>query len=465
MRKHCKAIAALLLPLVAAAPLGCGSGEGGGDAGTAHSSPTVVEHPPVRGWMQVLLPEDVEFALDVQGDDLWLLAGGSAVLHNSGDTGLWKSYALEEIPGALDIAAFDGSALLLGADRLVSVDGTAEPQTTALPDGIDPVGLTASAGAAAVVGSSGELAVLGEGEPTLAAPAREHSPAGDPVLFEGRWAYLTEAGEMVSYDHTSDGWAVDSVPGSGPLAVVDGRLYLGNGGEYLARRDDGTWEPAGEGRLLEGGLVLKDGEVVTPADPDSPIAGAPSIDPEGAALAENGAIWAWDSRGLLVHAAVGGVETRLPRYDAQRITCSLAGQGGQTDPGAGSGFNPVATAGRGAFRIYESVSSRPDPFTEFPPRMRDLRRELSEIAVEELRLVGITLDPVGGDQALVEDASGVSYVLYEDTELANNTHVAEITSNEVVVVQEVSVDYGEGMGEEASIPTIYSMRLHEEGGL
>jgi Tfp pilus assembly protein PilP len=97
--------------------------------------------------------------------------------------------------------------------------------------------------------------------------------------------------------------------------------------------------------------------------------------------------------------------------------------------------------------------------------MRDLRRDLEEIAVEELRLVGITLDPAGGDQALVEDASGVSYILYEDTELANNTHVAEITSNEVVVVQEVSVEYGEGMGEEASIPTIYSMRLHEEGGL
>jgi len=458
-------IAALLLPLAAVALLGCGSGEGGGGGETADAGPTVVEHPPVRGWMQIAMPQGVEFAVDVRGDDLWMLAGGATVLHNSGDTGQWKSYGLEELPGAMDIAAADGRALVLGADRLVTVDGTGRSEPVALPDGVRPVGLASYGGAAAVIGSGGELAVLTDGEPVLASPEAEHTPAGDPVMAGGLWTYITEEGKLVSYDHTTGDWTVESVPGSGPLAVADGRLFLGSGDEYLARSEDGTWEPAGEGRLLEGGLVLKDDEVVTPADPDSPIAGAPSIDPEGAVLAENDAVWAWDSQGLLVHAAVGGVETRLPRYDTHRITCALAGQGSQADPEPDSGFTPVATAGRGAFRIYESVSSRPDPFTEFPPRMRDLRRELSEIAVEELRLVGITLDPAGGDQALVEDASGVSYILYEDSELANNTHVAEITSNEVVVVQEVSVDYGEGMGEEASIPTIYSMRLHEEGGL
>ncbi len=464
MRDSYRTSAALLLPLIAAVLAGCGSGSGeGGEA--AYSGPEVVEHPPVRGWMQVAMPEGLEFALDVQGDDLWMLAGGATVLHNSGNTGQWKSYALEELPGAMDIAAADGRALVLGADRLVAVDGTGSSEPVALPDGMDPVGVSAYGGAAAVIGAGGELAVFRDGEPVLARPEEEYSPASDPVLAGGLWVYLTETGELVSYDHASGGWSVEPVSGSGPLVVVDGRFFLGSGEEYLARREDGTWEPAGEGRLLEGGLVLKDDEVVTPADPDSPIAGAPSIDPDGAVLAENDAVWAWDSQGLLVHAAVGGVETRLPRYDAQRIICALAGQGSQTDPEPDSGFTPVSTAGRGAFRIYESVSSRPDPFTEFPPQMRDLRRELEDIAVEELRLVGITLDPAGGDQALVEDASGVSYILYEDTELANNTHVAEITSNEVVVVQEVSVEYGEGMGEEASIPTIYSMRLHEEGGL
>ena len=117
-------IAALLLPLAAVALMGCGSGEGGGGGEAADAGPTVVEHPPVRGWMQVAMPQGVEFAVDVQGDDLWMLAGGATVLHNSGDTGQWKSYGLEELPGAMDIAAADGRALVLGADRLVgAVDG------------------------------------------------------------------------------------------------------------------------------------------------------------------------------------------------------------------------------------------------------------------------------------------------------------------------------------------------------
>jgi Tfp pilus assembly protein PilP len=125
----------------------------------------------------------------------------------------------------------------------------------------------------------------------------------------------------------------------------------------------------------------------------------------------------------------------------------------------------VDIAVSGVFRIYESVSSRPDPFTEFPPTRRDLRRSLEDLAIEELHLVGITIDPFGGNQAMVEDANGVPYILYENTILANNTYIAEITSNEVIVVQEVAVGIGEDGVEPTSIPTIYSMRLHEEGGL
>ena len=66
---------------------------------------------------------------------------------------------------------------------------------------------------------------------------------------------------------------------------------------------------------------------------------------------------------------------------------------------------------------------------------------------------------------MVEDVNGVPYILYVNSELANNTRIAEITANEVIVIQEVTVDYGPERGGTASIPTIYTMRLHEEGGL
>jgi len=159
------------------------------------------------------------------------------------------------------------------------------------------------------------------------------------------------------------------------------------------------------------------------------------------------------------------VETRLPDYDLARIELSLAGQSAGQPPSGATGVAASGVAVSGVFRIYESVSSRPDPFTEFPAARRDLRRPLADLSIEELHLVGITLDPSGGDQAMVEDANGVAYILQEGTVLANNTHIAEITSNEVIVVQEVTVGSAMQDGSTTSIPTIYSMRLHEEGGI
>jgi len=66
---------------------------------------------------------------------------------------------------------------------------------------------------------------------------------------------------------------------------------------------------------------------------------------------------------------------------------------------------------------------------------------------------------------MVEDANGVAYILNEGTTLRNNTRIAEITGNEVIVVQEVTVGSEDEPGGITSIPTIFSMRLHEEGGL
>jgi hypothetical protein len=66
---------------------------------------------------------------------------------------------------------------------------------------------------------------------------------------------------------------------------------------------------------------------------------------------------------------------------------------------------------------------------------------------------------------MVEDANGVAYILREGTELRNNTRIAEITGNEVIVIQEVTVGSEDAIGGTTSIPTIFSMRLHEEGGL
>ncbi|MCD6588990.1 MAG: hypothetical protein J7K88_10625, partial [Candidatus Fermentibacteraceae bacterium] len=194
------------------------------------------------------------------------------------------------------------------------------------------------------------------------------------------------------------------------------------------------------------------------------IAAGLSDQPERICKLDDGTVWSISNGGIAVWTEIGSVETRLPEADMQMIRYRVAGQtGGGASGGSGVASSDVSFGG--VFRIYESVSSRPDPFSEFPLSSRDLRRSIADLTIEELHLVGITLDPTGGDQAMVEDANGVAYVLKEGTVLRNNTHIAEITGNEVIVVQEVTVGAEDGLGGTTSIPTIFSMRLHEEGGL
>lgn len=269
---------------------------------------------------------------------------------------------------------------------------------------------------------------------------------------------------LLRYDPEVDLWQEETLPAPGPVLVAGGRIFVTADGSVLARTGPGDWERVFRGRLC-GDLAVAGHRVIDPAMPSDVVADALPIAPTSLRRASAGSpVWAVDEMGLMVCAEIGAFETRLSSYDMERIECTLAGQS-TASPGGSAGVTPVLTAASGAFRIYESVSSRPDPFTEFPARRRDLRRPLSEISIEEFRLVGITIDPAGGDQAMVEDVNGVPYILYVNSELANNTRIAEITANEVIVIQEVTVDYGPERGGTASIPTIYTMRLHEEGGL
>ena len=222
------------------------------------------------------------------------------------------------------------------------------------------------------------------------------------------------------------------------------------------------------GTLYSSGIVLNETGLVSIEEPARVLAEAPSINPlHICSMAGNTEpLWAMDDAGVIVYARRGTVQASPPDYETHQVSRSLAGQQVvQEDSAAVATVEDMIFAASGAFRIYESVSTRPDPFTEFDVTSRDIRRLIEDISVEELRLVGITLDPVGGDLAMTVDGLGVSYILYEGTELANNSRVAEITSNEVIIIQDVIVDYGPASGGETTIPTIYSMRLHEEGGL
>ncbi|NLP04814.1 hypothetical protein GX411_02530 [Candidatus Fermentibacteria bacterium] len=457
--------------LLAIAATGCGQ-RPGTDQAVVDEPVVVVESPEVSGWMDVSLPGGAPAAFACDAEGAWACFDGGIVLRcNLADCGRWSSFDLglgDADMIVIDAVSDGGRLLMLTSAGLVEFAGTGdEASVTAVPEGFNPVSMALDAGETALLGSDGSIALeTGDGF-EIARPGEPRSPASSLVKYGLDWAYLASDSTLARYDDDVALWQVEKVPCTGTLATIDDRLYIGGPGSVLRREAVGEWTEAFPGHLCRGGLALTDAGVVGCSSPGEPLAAAPSTVPDLLCRSgEAGPVWAVDESGILAWSDIGGIETRMPAWDMQRIECTMAGQtGAGSTPPSTPGMTPLLTAASGAFRIYESVSSRPDPFAEFPPRRRDLRRPLGEIAIEELHLVGITLDPSGGNQAMVEDASGVPYILYVNSELANNTRVADITSNEVIVIQEVTVDYGPERGGVASIPTIYSMRLHEEGGL
>jgi len=458
-------IAAVLLPLALVAAA-CGPRSGGQTAALG-TEVRVAEAPPVFGWMDVSLPGGAPAALVPDDSGAWAVYDGGVILRCDLTDGRWRSYSLGPVASHVVSAAAAGGALYVLSDSsLVCFRECAQAVATPLPEGFAPRSAGLAGSDIALLGSDGQVAVGTQGGFDVRRPDSPLHPTSGLYRVGPDWVFATDT-LLVRYDPSVGLWQTERLPSRGLLCAADGRILLGSEGRVLRRTGPGAWEDVCEGRLFASGMVLTPSGICMASDPSVNIAPAPSVDPDMLAGGGSGGVpvWAADSLGLLAWSTLGTIETRLPGYDLQRIECTMAGQGGTPASGGTASVTPVLAAASGAFRIYESVSSRPDPFTEFPARRHDLRRPLSEIAVEELRLVGVTLDPVGGNQAMVEDANAVPYILYVGTELANNTRVAEITSNEVIVVQEVTVDYGPDRGGEASIPTIYSMRLHEEGGL
>ncbi len=446
----------------------CGEGNDNETAAVQHpeTSYTVVPNTDVHGWIEIALSQTPPVLAESGEDCAWLLfEGGSLLRFNDGR---WKAYSLENIDSILDLDLIGETPALLTENSLIvfneiSCDAISE----LLPEGFSPIDLEISNNDVAIMGSKGELAIMEEDGFTVYSPDEELNPVGDLQRIGPDWIFMLEDGGLVLFDASVALWQYEESPDGDILTSSDNILFIGVGDSILVRTMPGEWDYHSDGRLYAGGLVLADNSISTVMSPGDMIAEAPSFEPARLFAMQNfqEPVWAIDDLGVTVYTDLGSIETSLPYYETQQVSCSMSGQRSSGTRGSAESVEDIISSGGGTFRIYESVSVRPDPFNEFSNEGRDSRRNLESISIEEFRLVGITLDPVGGDQAMVEDGIGVPYILYEGTVLANNSHVAEITSNEVIVIQDVIVDYSARGGGETTIPTIYSLRLHEEGGL
>jgi hypothetical protein len=420
---------------------------------------------PSTGWLSVAIPGS-PVAMDSHEEDIWILTGGGLVMRWNSSQGRWSSLDAASLSqtaaSAMDVAALDnGAALLTPRAVLVIRDGSCSEHV--FTEGHTPMAMVSDGnGVSVLMADGGVLRASEDGMSTLVHPAGK-VPSGCFSAGVDQLAWLNTDTTATTYTFSTGLTADVPVPrGTESVGHSGGVLITGAVAAVHEYTGQGCWEPLSEGILIGEGLVLRDDGIFS-LNGQSLTSGLPMA-PSDVALMEDGTVWSLTENGLAVWASIGEVDTRLPEADVMRLDFRMAGQ---TSGGAGSGTG-VASAGvsmGGVFRIYESVSSRPDPFTEFPATRRDLRRTLEDLTIEELHLVGITLDPSGGDLAMVEDANGVAYVLREGTTLRNNTHIAEITGNEVIIVQEVTVGSEDDPGGVTVIPTIFSMRLHEEGGL
>lgn len=456
----------VLIILLAVISSGCGPGpDSTGAAVVVDGQAEIAARPAPVGWLEVVIPGGPPSVFAVDEGGVWAAFDGGGVLKCSVADGRWSSFDLGSAAVYPVAASATAEGLTLLSDSaLIAFSGEGEAIVTPLPEGFLPSDLALDdQSSAAILAVDGSIALLSADGWDVRSPEEPVNSAEGLSWLAPDWVF-TSGDRLLRYDPSVNLWQIETMPSCGPALVADGAVFITSGEDVVRRDAAGEWSEVLRGRLC-GDLAVSGQRVIDPAMPSEVLADALPVDPVNLMRGSSqGAIWALDDMGLLVCAELGALETRISGYDMERIECSLAGQTGSSS-GSSAGVTPVLTAASGAFRIYESVSSRPDPFTEFPARRRDLRRPLGELAIEELRLVGITLDPSGGDQAMVEDVNGVPYILYVDTQLANNTRIAEITGNEVIVVQEVTVDYGPEHGGTASIPTIYTMRLHEEGGM
>jgi hypothetical protein len=426
---------------------------------------TVLDRPDVSGWIEIALADETPLMAEAGSGSTWLLfRGGNLLRFNEADG--WRAFSVENAVEVQDMRVSGDVPILLTSSSLITLSTDAgEATTKELPDGFVPVLMGCSAGTVALVDRTGDIAIATEEGFDLFAADDNLFPVGNLVKLGPDWVFPLEGGGLAFFDPSADLWQFETSPEAEVLVASDGGLFLGAAGEVLTRTEPSVWTHWADGILYPSGLLLADQGICRIHDTGTILAEKPSFQPLILLSSGSGEpYWAMDQLGLAAYAEIGSVQATLSFCDAERVSCSLAGQA-PASQGSTESVGDMLLSGSGAFRIYESVSMRPDPFTEFSAVSHDIRRSVEELSIEELRLVGITLDPVGGDKAMVEDDLGVPYILYEGTQLRNSTRISEITSNEVIVIQDVIVDYTATGGGVTRIPTIFSMRLHEEGGL
>lgn len=429
---------------------------------------TVVSHPVVHGWIELTLSQAPPLLTDAGEVSTWLLFEGGNLLEFSVSNAKWKAYFIEGVTDVIDFDILGENPVFLTEDEILafSVEGC-EITPEALPEGFKPVELEIQDGNIAILDEKGAIAIRNESGIEVFSPDTQLEPEGDLQLIGQDWIFRLKGGGIALLDPSLDLWQFEDSPDGYVLAASQNILYMGSDECIFVRTAANEWNYHSSGYLYSDGLIMTEKGISSVITPDEILAECPSFTPSELISLDhfNEPFWAIDDHGITVFTELGSVETNLPYYETERVFCSLAGQNTEGMQGSTESVEDMILAGSGTFRIYESVSIRPDPFTEFTDAGRDARRDLTSISIEEFRLVGITLDPIGGDQALVEDGNGVPYILYEGTDLAYNSHVTEITSNEVIVIQDVIINYSARGGGETTIPTIYSLRLHEEGGL
>lgn len=433
-----------------------------------------VERTETSGWIELLLSETVPDFMATGDNTAWLYFKDAGMLCFSMEESAWRSYSVSDIGNLIDFIVFEDVPIAVTQNGLIrfNPDNNSYHETS-FPSDFLAVSFGVGDDDFVILGTEGEIAVKAGDTFEIFRPDEILSPEGTITACGPDWVFPLEDGRFALADPSVNLWRFIDIP------FENSHIFSHNTKVYASSSDSifvmgstseghTQWSFHCSGLPYPSGMVLNETGLTTIENPAEVLAERPSIIPLHICFMADykEPIWAMDDTGVIVYAKRSTVEAQVPDYEMHQVSRSLAGQSiVQEDSIAVATVEDMILAASGAFRIYESVSTRPDPFTEFDISGRDIRREIEDVSVEELRLVGITLDPVGGDLAMTQDGMGVSYILYEGTELANNSRVAEITSSEIIIIQDVIVDYGPASGGETTIPTIYSMRLYEEGGL
>lgn len=320
----------------------------------------IAEQAPVSGWLEVGLPSE-PIIMDSFGNDLWILTVDGYLMKWNNELQEWSAVETDNPLFASDpafsLSASNGVVALLNKSALFTFRENQVVEFVFTQD-VEPLSICAVDDEFAVLFADGSVSLTSGSDLNQIVSSVGKAVVGSFCTDSENLAWLNQDGTLSLFNISESFLSEISVPDSTvEINLAESLILAGDGVCISSYNGIDGWDSYTQGRATGDNLVYTLDGIKEFNDPNSLTAGLPMC-PVKTCILSDGSIWSLSDGGLTVWAEIGSIETRIPDADIQMIRYRMAGQTGSSTSGEGIETSDISFGG--VFRIYESVSSRPD---------------------------------------------------------------------------------------------------------